>query len=174
MESRAFEHDDDRNPFLEGGDLSQKHRTIENWDDFIPELRAMLEELNYDKPFVIIRHFDMSRLNNLVQSGTDRCEKSQVWDYPEDACHRFSFGDEKAKCPSTIIYARTIDLNQDPPTSIPLYRGSGSSLDYIKGFDARFGIVVYDVDKVRRVTENEYWFEENAPKDCVLGVISLA
>jgi len=171
MESRAFDYGDEES--------SSKHRTIESWDDFIPGLRTMLEELNYDKPFVIIRHFDMSRLNNLVQSGTDRCEKSQVWDYPEDACHRFSFGEEKAKCPSTIIYARTINLTQDPPRSVRLHHLSDdssaeyTSLDYIKRFDDKHGIVVYDADKVRRVTENEYWFEEEDPRDCILGIISL-
>ncbi|MBI2130015.1 hypothetical protein HYU07_07355 [Candidatus Woesearchaeota archaeon] len=150
-------------------DTKLKPIRIESWNDLVPSLRLRLAKLGYEGTHVIIRHYDGDRTKRVQTWGTDRDKDSQVWDYPEDACHR---GSPESVNAANITYARTLDLSRDPVRPIPLYRqpiDSIDNLDYLAKLEDTKGMAVYTPKGLRRVTENEYHFIGNQ-RDVLIAI----
>jgi hypothetical protein len=151
---------------------------IPDWSGFEAELRAAVYKLGHSGK-VLARHFalvtvdpetyeETDRLALVRATGTDRDINSSFWnalgfDHEHD-CH------PQGKHPEEIIYAFTIDLSTTP------YRVEREDLplgfDITEGLDCSEAIVIYDASKLRRVNENEYWFE-TTPLDAVLAVFTI-
>ena len=145
---------------------------IESWQEFIPVLKQKLTDIGYSLTEVIIRHYDGSRTELIKRTGTDRDENSELCDHPEDICHRWS---PKPTDPTSITYARTLDLSQDPVRPKTLHGqpiDSIDNLDYLAHLPDTKCIAVYTQKDLRRVTQNEYHFIGN-PRDALLAIFSV-
>lgn len=147
---------------------------IASWMDLVPSLRKKLAELGYEGTKVIIRHYDRDRTELVRTKGTDRDEDSRVWDYREDSCHWRSKEPVKA---ADITYARTLDLSQEPVCPIPFCRNSidsfGNNLDYLAHLPHANGMAVYDPERLKRVSPNEYQFTDN-PRDALIAIFLVS
>ena len=142
---------------------------IGSWDEFVPALKQKLTELGCDLTQVAIRHYEKDRTELLKKTGTDRDKKSHLYDEPEDLDHGVS---RKPIDPSTITYARTLDLSQEPVRPIPFFRqplDSMDNLNYLRNLSNTLCMAVYTLSTLRRVTENEYRFIGN-PRNALIAI----
>lgn len=151
-----------------------KHVTLSGWTEFDLRLRQELANMGHHWQ-IAVRNFErlgfergeeVDRLTRTLRSGTDRTKSSQFWnaeghDWEHD---RYPQG----KRPDEIIYAFTLDLDYTP---YKVLHSSGVT-DVTHELGDEHAIVVYDLSKLTRQSENEYWFKGPA-KDAALLVFTL-
>ncbi|HZL51465.1 MAG TPA: hypothetical protein VFC37_11015 [Terracidiphilus sp.] len=150
---------------------------LADWSEFEESLRHELATLRHTVN-IIARNFalttttkdcvETNRLALVLSTGTDRDETSPFWDVRafdhDHAC------DPKGKRPQDIVYAFTLDMSTTP--YLVNHGTSTTSFDITDTLTQYDGIVIYDARGLRRVSENEYWFECSA-LDLVLLVFTV-
>jgi hypothetical protein len=156
---------------------------LEEWSEFAARLSNELVAIGHTN-CVAIRNFrlasaiinensehlgDVDRLEIVRRTGTDRDDKSDMWnavghDYDHVQC-------PSGKMPADITYAYVAEVNNGD--YLVHYQGEPEEFDLTKGLSIYEGILVYDASKLERVSKNEHWFL-TSPLEALLLVFTIA
>lgn len=156
---------------------------LQDWSEFADELPQALASIGHTG-LVAVRNFeldtadidedgnplrDVDRLEVVRETGTDRDDRSLVWnaeghDYDHDA-------QESGKSPSQIIYAFVADVGASGYVVHHLHEPE--EIDVTVGLCDRSGILIYNASRLMRVAKNEHWFIGD-PREALLLVFTLA
>ena len=155
---------------------------LASWDEFVPRLRDELSRLGL-KRLVLVRNFDLetctigpdnemgemvNRLDLVRATGTDRDASSTMWNAQgHDWDHDLQ---PSGRAPQEIIYAYPFDVFREPP--VVIWNGAPVKMDVTASLDDRHGILIYDPLKLKQVSKNEHWFEDD-PLSALLMIFTL-
>lgn len=141
---------------------------IEKHEQVIPIIRDLAERMVIRGNMVCLRHFRRDRLDLVIKTGTDRDGGSMIYNDSMDYS-----GPEIGRIPTKVTYARTVDVGNEPVISIPWKRKPFllvDGMDYLKKMSNEYHQILYRPECLRRVSENEYWFN-TLPIDAVIAVL---
>lgn len=112
-----------------------------------------------------LRHVMKNRLPVIYQTGTDRDTNSKIYRGEGDF---LSYHDSA----ETITYLRAVNFRHEPPISMPLFRTPSlvlDNMDYLSRLSPDKCQVVYNLQRLWRASDNEFWFRDSS----LLAVIAI-
>jgi len=157
---------------------------LDDWSEFSKELGSEMASGGHDG-LLLIRNFQLvtcvvdadlrptgetDRLELVRRTGTDRDASSDMWNAPgHDYEHDLR---PVGKGPADIIYAYVAELTDDGYRVHYAPDGEAEDWDLTEGLLDTDGVLVYDANKLDRVSKNEHWFRDD-PRDALLAVFTL-
>ena len=137
-------------------------------DTVLPELKRLLAEIGYGEARVVVRFIDPARIDRARRTGNDRDAASELWDVvPADASPEVR--SERGIRNDQVTYAMELDLTTDHFIN-HLFDNTHAANVFDPKNEEPSAVAVYDVRKLTRAAEAEFWFDGD-PKDAMLLLV---
>lgn len=145
---------------------------------FVPGLRRLFMEYGYKEKSFVVRHFDRKRIDQLINTGTDRDKGSKIWDTDCDVNHRKLKEQGIYISPENILYASSWKLDPEYDGVVISHDINGNeNYYYLDSLDniTLYNLAIYNRRLVEKKSYREYWFKYPGDKlSALLGVIIIS